>query len=127
MIDKLLQIINRLERHPGMSVSVLMHLTLFIFLLISFPQCQRKLPPEIIISVDLLPISKMTNVENKQVAKPKKEEKPVDKPKPIEEPKPEVKEEPKPEPKPIEEAKPEPIPDKPKPKEEVKHDVQETA
>ena len=117
MIDKLTQLIERLRYHVGMSLSVFLHLSLFALLLVNFPQCQRKLPPEIIISVDLLPISKMTNVENKQVAKPKKEEKLLDKPKPIEEPKKEVKEEPKPEPKPETkpELKPEPIPDKPKP------------
>jgi outer membrane biosynthesis protein TonB len=139
MIDKLLQIINRLERHPGMSASVLMHLTLFIFLLISFPQCQRKNPPEIIISVDLLPIAKKTNIENKQASQEKpKENKPADnKPKPVkkmqeevkkEEPepilekkkeevvekKPEVKKEPKPKP------KEKPVPDKKQPKKKTK-------
>ena len=97
--------IEKIKLHPGMSASVFLHFSLFIFLLLSFPQCQRKNPPEIIISVDLLPISKKTNIENKQATQKIKEEKPIAKPKPVEEAKPEAKEEPKPE------AKPEPIPE----------------
>lgn len=95
MLDKLKQIITLVQHHPGMSLSVLMHLGLFAFLLVSFPQCQKKSPPDIIISVDLLPIAQNTNVENKQATTPDskvEEEKPIDKPKPIE-PEPEIKKE----------------------------------
>ena len=135
MIDKLIHIIATLKRHLGMSLSVFLHISLFILLLINFPQCQRKRPPEIIISVDLLPIGKVSNVANKQLAKPKPKEeaKPIDKPKSIEEPIPEhtpqekekpqdkPKPEPKPEEKPIEKPKEEVKPiDKAKPKEEIK-------
>jgi outer membrane biosynthesis protein TonB len=131
-MDKLLQIIARLKRHLGMSVSAFMHIFLLILLLINFPQCQRKNPQEIIIAVDLLPIAKVSNVENKQVEKPKIEEKPAEKPKPVEEvkpvlapePKPEIKPEPKPEPKKLDPKKevvkkPEPK-DSPKPKPDPK-------
>ena len=132
-----MQIIAKLKQNLGMSISIILHVSLFILLLVSFPQCQHKKPQEIIISLDLLPISKNTNVENKQIATPKtKEEKPIEKPKPIEEikpeePKPETKpEEPKPETKP-EEPKPEIKPEEPKPeakpepKQEIKPVIKE--
>jgi len=111
MLDKLKQIITLIQYHPGMSMSVLLHLSFFVFVLVSLPQCQRKSPPEIIISVDLLPISSKTNIENKQATIPEtknEKEKPLDKPKPVEkEPEP-VKEEPKPEDAiPLKEKKPE--------------------
>lgn len=114
MINKFLCIINRLEQHPGMSISVLIHLMLFVFLLISFPQCQRKNPPEIIISVDLLPITKKTNIENKQASQDKpKENKPTDnKPKPVEKEQEEIKKE---EPKPVKKAQEEVKKEEPKP------------
>ncbi len=132
MMDKLIQIIAILRQHLGMSVSAFFHLILFILLLVNFPQCQRKNPPEVIISVDILPISKKTNIEKKQATQKVKEEKPIEQPKPVEEPKPEpVKEaekpvEPLPETKP--ELKPEPIIEKkpeikkepPKPETKVK-------
>lgn len=100
MLDKIKQIITLIQYHPGMSLSVLMHLGLFAFLLVGLPQCQRKAAPEIIISVDLLPIAQKTNIENKQATTPevkKEQEKPIDKPKFVEK-EPEIqKEEPKPE------------------------------
>ena len=134
MISKIHRIIVTLSNNKGMSVSCLIHLSLFILLLVNFPQCQHKRSPEIMISVDLLPISNKTNVENKQKAQPKteKEAKPISKP--VEEPE-EVKEEvkPKPEPKPEPVAKPqeeivkkkEEIKEKPKPK-EIKKSKPET-
>jgi outer membrane biosynthesis protein TonB len=114
MIRKFQQAIDKAKLHLGMSLSVVLHLGLFVLLLVNFPQCQRKRPPEIIVSLDLLPIAKVSNVENKQSIKPKKEEKPVEKPKPVEDKKPEPKTEPveekkeekKPEPKPEPEKKP---------------------
>lgn len=114
MFDKLKQVITLIQYHPGMSMSVLMHLALFAFLLVGLPQCQRKTAPEIIISVDLLPISDNTNVENKQATAPEtknEKEKPIDKPRPIEpeaevKKTEEVKEEPKPEPEPAKDAIP---------------------
>ncbi len=146
-----MQQIAILKRHLGMSISAFMHLLLFVLMLVNFPQCHRQAPLDIIIAVDLLPIAKVSNVENKQAAKPEKEEPPIEKPKPI-------KEEPKPEPvdekpiqkeesaKPAEEIKPikeEPKPDpilepkkeepkkienkeKPKPKPEPKKDNKKT-
>ena len=79
MISKIHRIIVTLSNNKGMSVSCLIHLSLFILLLVNFPQCQHKRSPEIMISVDLLPISNKTNVENKQKAQPKteKEAKPI--------------------------------------------------
>ena len=88
-------------QHKGMSISTFFHLVLFALLIFNFPQCQRQRPPEMIISVDLLPIANETNIENKQTKlKSEKEEKPIDKPKAAEEPEQETKPEPKPEPKP---------------------------
>ncbi len=115
-MNKLSQIMAILKCHLGMSISAFMHLSLFILLLINFPQCQRKTPPEIVISLDLLPISTVSNVENKQSSQPepKKEEKP-EKPieKVIEEPQPQKQE------KPIEEKIPDPKPEvKPEPEKE---------
>lgn len=92
-MSKLTQIKYILKQHLGMSISSSLHLLLFVILLINFPQCQRKEMPEIIIAVDLLPISNNTNIENKQVSKPKKE-KPIEKPKPALEEKAQPKEEP---------------------------------
>ncbi|MEK6734709.1 MAG: TonB C-terminal domain-containing protein [Pseudomonadota bacterium] len=76
-MKKLREIISILKSHLGMSVSVSMHLFLFILLLASFPQCHKKLQPEIIVSIDLLPVGKITNIENKQVKKPKAKEEPI--------------------------------------------------
>ena len=87
MFEKLQNFVKLIQYHPGMSISLLLHLSLFVFLLLGLPQCQKKSSPEIIISVDLLPISQKTNVENKQATKPETKndkEKPIDKPKPIE-------------------------------------------
>ena len=133
-MDELHKIIALLKLHLGMSISGFIHIFLFILLLINFPQCRRKELQEIIIAVDLLPIANVSNVENKQISKPVKEEKPIEKPKPVEEvvkpePEPELKPEPKkealPEPKKAEvkkiEKKEEPKP-KPKPKPEPKKD-----
>lgn len=118
MLDKFKQIIAILRQHLGMIISIFIHIGLFILLLVSIPQCERKNPPEVIISIDLLPIKKATNVENKQAMQPdpKKEEKPVEKPKPIEKSEPKL--EPKPEPTPV--AKPkEKLKPTPKPKEKA--------
>ena len=83
----ILEFVDLLLRHRGMSVSIFMHLCLFIFLILNFPQCQRKRTPEVVISVDLLPIKQMTNVKNQQSKqKPKPEEKIIDKPKSAEKP-----------------------------------------
>jgi outer membrane biosynthesis protein TonB len=116
VMNKLMQIIYILKSHLGISLSSFLHLILFIIILINFPQCNHKPAPEVIISIDLLPISKNTNVENKQVSKPKKEEKPIEKPKdtPKEMPQPkseqvptlEEKQEPIPEPKKLERIEP---------------------
>lgn len=87
MFEKLQNFVKLIQYHPGMSISLLLHLSVFVLVLVGLPQCQKKSAPEIIISVDLLPISQKTNVENKQATKPENKndkEKPVDKPKPIE-------------------------------------------
>lgn len=103
MMNKINQSIALIRHHPGMSISVFIHLILFAFLLVSFPQCKKKPLQEVVISVDLLPISKKTNVENKQAnePKPKKDAKPLEKPKPVETPKPELET-----PKPVEKLEP---------------------
>jgi len=143
MIYKIQKIIAKLSHHIGLSISFALHFCLFIFLLISFPQCQNKKLPEIMISVDLLPISKNTNVENKKAkqTETKPKEKPIEKvieepKKAIEENKPEPKPEPEPKadlepkikkqeetPKPKEKAKPEPKKETAKPKEKAKKPV----
>jgi outer membrane biosynthesis protein TonB len=102
MIERFKYIKEKIHPHLGMILSVLMHLGIFLMLLISFPQCTRKRSPEIIISVDFLPIKKVTNIENKQVSEPKpkeEEKKPIEKVKPTSVPK-ETIEEKKPDPKP---------------------------
>ncbi len=110
-MDKLTQVIEILLRNKGMSISSLLHLLLFSLLIFSFPQCKQQRPPEVIISVDLLPIAKETNIENKQnKTKSDKEDKLIEKPKAKEEPE-KVIEEPK---KPAEEKKPDPISETPK-------------
>ncbi|MCT4634820.1 MAG: hypothetical protein N4A31_01050 [Rickettsiales bacterium] len=111
-MKKITQIIANIKQHLGISISVFFHFILFVILLFNFPQCQRKKPPEAIISIDLLPIAKKTNIENKEAIKKIKEAKIIDKPKASDKPKPEpVKEKVKQE----ENSK-----DKPKPKAEKK-------
>lgn len=138
------EIFTKLKDNLGLSISGFVHAGLFIALLINFPHCHRKLENETIITVDLLPIAKVTNVENKQIKEPepKKEAKPEEKPKAQEKQveKPEEAEKPiitpkedqqeiiktKPEPKkekkeqPKKEIEPE---DKPKPKQKPKEDT----
>jgi outer membrane biosynthesis protein TonB len=93
-MKKITQIIARIRRHLGISVSAFLHFVLFIILLLNFPQCQRKAPPEVIISIDLLPIAKKTNIEKKEATKKTKEAQIIEKPKAAEEAKPEpIKEE----------------------------------
>lgn len=106
--------INRLlvRKHLGFKLSLFFHFSLLMLLLFNFPQCQKAVPKERIVSLDLLPIAKISNVENKQKAKPeKKEEKPAkvaeskknieEKIVPEEKPSPENKEQEKPVDKPI--------------------------
>lgn len=107
-----MDIIALLKRHLGMSISSLLHFALFVFLMLNFPQCSRKKPNELIIAVDLLPIAKTTNIENKNTAKPTEEK--------LEEKKPVAKEEPKIEKPPIKEELPKEKPEPEKPKEEEK-------
>lgn len=93
-MEKITQIIAKLRRHLGISISAFLHFILFIVLLLNFPQCQRKKPSEVIISIDLMPIAKKTNIEKKEATKKIKEAKIIEKPKASEEAKPEpVKEE----------------------------------
>ncbi len=119
------EILKKLKNNLGLSISGFVHTILFILLLVNFPHCQRKMENELIISVDLLPIAKTNNIENKQLKKlePKKEIKPEEKPKPEPLEKAEVKQaEPKKEEKlePKKEIKPEEKPQsKLKPKEEL--------
>ena len=94
-MNNFIQIIVMLRNHLGVSISAFMHLSLFILLLVNFPQCSRTPPPERIISVDLLPINEVSNVENKKLVKEEKKEPEPEKPKPIQkEPEPEAKVEP---------------------------------
>lgn len=91
MIEKFRPVIAILREHLGMSISVFVHIFIFLFLLISVPHCKHKSPPQVIISVDLLPIAKKTSVENKDITEnKKKEEKISPKEKPIEEKKTEI-------------------------------------
>lgn len=93
-MKKITQIIAKTRQHLGISISVFVHFILFIILLLNFPQCQPKKPPEVIISIDLLPIAKKTNIEKKEATKKSKEAKIIDKPKAMDKAKPEpVKEE----------------------------------
>lgn len=111
-MKKITQIIANIRQHLGITISAFLHFILFIVLLLNLPQCQRKAPPEVIISIDLLPIAKKTNIEKKEATKKTKENKIIEKPRTVEKPKSEpVKEE----------VKKEVIPEvKPKPKAEKK-------
>lgn len=73
-IKKIFLFIQRLKISNPITISILLHVSLFFFLLFSFPQCQKSKPQEVIISLDLLPISKKTNVENKKKTEPKRVE-----------------------------------------------------
>lgn len=120
-MNNFIQIIMLLRDHLGVSISAFMHLGLFILLLVNFPQCSRTPPLERIISLDLLPISEVSNVENKKLVKEEKKELKPEKPKPLQK---EL--EPEPQPKPEPEKLPEPTPptvdpvEKPIPKVEQK-------
>jgi outer membrane biosynthesis protein TonB len=88
-----LRIIDLLLQHKGILFSSLAHILLFALLLLNFSQCQNKRPTEMIISVDLLPIAKKTNIENKQnKKKSEKETKIIEKQKTTTETKKEIKE-----------------------------------
>ena len=80
-MQQVVDIIALIKRHLGMSISSLIHFALFIFLMINFPQCSHKKQNELIIAVDLLPIANKTNIENKNINKPKEEK--VEEKKPI--------------------------------------------
>lgn len=122
----------KVKNNLGFSISILLHTSVFLLLLINFSYCHRKTPPETIIAVDILPISNITNVENKQnktkreeTEKPKQDtHQPIQKPveeKQITKEKPEAKQNPEPEP--IREVKPEPKKEsKPEAKKENKID-----
>lgn len=98
-MNKFSNLLNLLIAHKGISISSFAHIFLFALLLFNFSQCQSKKSEEIIISIDLLPIAKETNIENKQnKKKSEKEIKPIIKPKTEEKITKEIKEE-KPEPK----------------------------
>ncbi len=122
-MERVLKIIAVLGRHLGVSLSAFMHLFLFMLLLINFPQCSRNPSPPVIIAVDLLPITKNTNIENKQKTKKieekLEEKKEATKSEPVlEKEDKKSKEQPKPEP-----VKPEVKPEnKPDLKKEVVHD-----
>lgn len=132
-MKQLKDIITLLKSHLGMSISGFAHFVLFVILIINFPQCSQKKNNELIIAVDLLPISNLTNIENKNITKPKEEkieekkpiakaeEKPVVKEEPKVKEKPVVKEEPKVEEKPIVKEEPK-AEEKPVVKEEPKKD-----
>lgn len=112
-MNNFIQIIAMLRSHLGVSISTFMHLGLFILLLINFPQCSTNPPLERIISVDLLPISQVSNVENKKLVQEKKKEPEPEKPKPIQkevEPEPENKPEDLPKPAPIADPVDNPLP-----------------
>ena len=113
----------------GMLFSLLLHGALLLLLIFGLPDFFFPPPPhETAMSVELLPMSEMSNVKKRTI---KQKPKPIDKPKPVTppppppsipdpvleklEPKPEPKPKPKPEPK-----KPEAI--KPKPTEQKKQD-----
>lgn len=117
-MDKLFNVIDTIKNNIGISMSMFIHIILFSFLLVNLPQCKRKVPQENIISIDLLPISKVSNVKNQDSSKPKpklkKEEKPIEKESPVKKEKPkepiktEIKEKPKEATKPIIKKKTEP-------------------
>lgn len=116
-MKQLKDVIILLKSHLGMSISGFAHFILFIILIINFPQCSQKKNNELIIAVDLLPISNLTNIENKNIAKSKEEKFEEKKPITKSEEKPIVKEEPKVEEKPIVKEE-----EKPVVKEEIKKD-----
>lgn len=81
-MKEFIQKVAILKRHLGISVSAFMHLILFSLILINFPQCERKKSQERIITVDLLPITQNTNIENKQTSKQEKKEEKIEKKQP---------------------------------------------
>ncbi len=103
------------RRFPGPFYSTWLHVALFIAVVGVPATCSRDLPAPQVITIDLVPISEVTNIQpsSKPKPEPKKPKKPAPKKQEKAEPKPKPAAKPKPPPKP--KVKPKPPP-KPKPK-----------
>ena len=68
------------QHRKGLTYSAALHLLLLFFMVFGLPSfLQRDIPPQpMVIAVDILPISEMTNVKNSDLPLAK-EEKPVEK------------------------------------------------
>jgi hypothetical protein len=78
----------RQKTTPGLVVSIVLHLFIIGMGFITFPEFGKKKPVEVSISVDLLPISKVSNIKTKDNLTKKKVAKKIKKGKPKSAPKP---------------------------------------